>query len=139
VGLRWWWSSAAIAARLAVASALVAPAAAPVAAADETVDAGALRARIDPTPFRLTCTDMRGRETLGRGTLQLPTGRGTARALRASGLARDGEAVTATLVTWKHDPRTNVLTARVSTAGGATLRLSGTCATARQVPPGVTG
>jgi alpha-glucosidase (family GH31 glycosyl hydrolase) len=40
---------------------------------------------------------------------------------------------------WSHDARTSVLTARFSTAGRTKLRVSGSCAAARQAPPGVTG
>jgi alpha-glucosidase (family GH31 glycosyl hydrolase) len=69
--------------------------ASPAAAADVTVDAGALRARIDARPFRLTFMDARGRVLLDGGELRA----GGARVLRASGLRRVGTAATGTLVT----------------------------------------
>ena len=81
--------------RLGVVLGLVVLAAGPAAAADETVDAGPLRASIAGDPFRLTFVDARGRAVLGGGQLRV----GGARVLRASGLRRVGRAVTGTLVT----------------------------------------
>jgi alpha-glucosidase (family GH31 glycosyl hydrolase) len=81
--------------RLGLAVALLVLVVAPVAAADVTVDAGPLRARIDPSPFRLTFVDARGRVVLGGGRLRA----GGAPVVRASRLRSVGKSATGTLVT----------------------------------------
>jgi alpha-glucosidase (family GH31 glycosyl hydrolase) len=80
--------------RLVTAAVVFALGVAPATAAGATVDAGALRARIDAEPFRLSLVDGRGRVVLGGGRLRV----GGARALRASRLRRAGRAVVGTLV-----------------------------------------
>lgn len=105
--------------RLGVVLGLVVLAAAPAAAADETVDAGPLRARIAVDPFRLTFVDARGRAVLGGGQLRV----GGARVLRASGLRRVGRAVTGTLVTGAG--RRLALRVAPAATGVVSLRASG--------------
>jgi alpha-glucosidase (family GH31 glycosyl hydrolase) len=107
--------------RLGLALGVLALAAPPAAAADETVDAGALRARIEADPFRLTFVDTRGRVVLGGGQLRV----GGARVLRATGLRRVGKAVMATLITGagrgltlRVAPETNGVVSVTATARG---------------------
>ena len=81
--------------RLVTAAVVFALGVSPAPAAGETVDAGALRARIDADPFAVNLVDARGRVVLGRGRLRV----GGARVVRASRLKRAGRAVVGTLVT----------------------------------------
>jgi hypothetical protein len=99
----------------------------PAPAAGETVDAGALRARIDADPFALNLVDARGRVVLGRGRLRV----GGARVVRASRLKRAGRALVGTLVTrsgrraaLRVAPAANgVVSVRVAARRGADERL----------------